>query len=445
MTYYENQDELQHFGIKGMKWGVRRFEGKNGKLTPAGKKRYADTNQGKKLKGNIKKANSEYRKANVDLKKAYRKSLLSPTKANRKNAEEKQKELNRKEIDYKRSKLDYKTGKEVQRIRDKNIKFENKSKHRLKLEQRYKDLGMNDEQAQAAANNRIRTEKILATTAALTVAAVGGYMLNKKMKERIDGVIKAGESLQRIEMRDTQGKLNDVFYTSKGSHDNKRYEGLLGQIRKGQTGEAYMMKLKANKDIRVASQEKAANVFKDLYLNDKEFAKDVESYVLGIPKNMNKKNSKIMYEQFNRYLVDLNQNGSTAGTKFYDKLKKAGYGAIQDVNDMKYSGYNARNPLIVFDNAAKNITVESFRKIEEDLTRKKSIELAKATVEQTLKEMALPAAALTTVAAVGTYATNDAKKYRYEEQNKFIKNYKKEHPNSKLSDGEIAKLYKKEE
>ena len=32
--------EIYHHGIKGMKWGVRRFQNKNGGLTPAGKKRY---------------------------------------------------------------------------------------------------------------------------------------------------------------------------------------------------------------------------------------------------------------------------------------------------------------------------------------------------------------------------------------------------------------------
>lgn len=35
-----NYTYLQHHGIKGQKWGVRRFQNKSGKLTSAGKKRY---------------------------------------------------------------------------------------------------------------------------------------------------------------------------------------------------------------------------------------------------------------------------------------------------------------------------------------------------------------------------------------------------------------------
>ena len=49
-----NKQELYHFGTKGMKWGVRRYQNKDGSLTDAGKKRYdrdQRENAGKK-KGN---------------------------------------------------------------------------------------------------------------------------------------------------------------------------------------------------------------------------------------------------------------------------------------------------------------------------------------------------------------------------------------------------------
>lgn len=45
MWNYVYQAELYHYGVKGMKWGVRRYQNKDGSLTPSGKKRYDDAPQ----------------------------------------------------------------------------------------------------------------------------------------------------------------------------------------------------------------------------------------------------------------------------------------------------------------------------------------------------------------------------------------------------------------
>lgn len=418
-------DELYHWGIKGQRWGVRRFQDKNGRLTSAGKKRYSDNPKLDKQKTAMQDAKVALKTSDKALDKAVRKYQLVPTKQNADAVSVAQTKYRNDKSVYKHAKLKYETNKEVARIKDDNIEFKNKSKHRMKLEEQYRKMGMSKDQAEAAANNRIRTEKILAASAAVTVAACAAYVANKKLRSKIDGVIKAGEKLQRVEMQDTGGKLHDTFYAAKGKHDTERYKNLLGYARKQQTGHAYLMELQANSDIKVASKDKAIKAFGDLYKNDPDFKKSVEDHVGrhfaggNRIKNLNdtsNRNIRKMYENFNAAIVDPSMRSSGADKKFYSKLKSSGYGAIQDINDMKYSGYNAKNPLIVFDNSNKNIMVKSVRELTGDLSKKGTTELLKATGESVAKDFVQKAGPLTaaglTTAAVTTYRTDPSAQYQ---------------------------------
>lgn len=71
-------DLLYHFGIKGMKWGIRRYQNKDGSLTPQGKIRYSEDYKRAHSGKNIKEmSDTELRNVNNRLQMERQYSSLT--------------------------------------------------------------------------------------------------------------------------------------------------------------------------------------------------------------------------------------------------------------------------------------------------------------------------------------------------------------------------------
>ena len=91
VTVVCHDNELYHHGIQGQKWGVRRYQNKDGSLTSAGRKRYGDGDENVTF---IKKVKDKYvaRKKEKEAekkKKARLEAMKKGREAKKKQQEEK--------------------------------------------------------------------------------------------------------------------------------------------------------------------------------------------------------------------------------------------------------------------------------------------------------------------------------------------------------------------
>lgn len=73
MDYLQYEDYLMHYGVKGMKWGVRKYQNADGTLTAKGKKRLAKNEAYRdklvrKAQNNVDRKKSEVEEAEYNIK-----------------------------------------------------------------------------------------------------------------------------------------------------------------------------------------------------------------------------------------------------------------------------------------------------------------------------------------------------------------------------------------
>lgn len=402
--YISEETYLVHYGVKGMKWGVRRYENER-----------------------VRKARSDYDR--IRKTKGVTSSTVRSSK----------KELSDAKIEAK--------------IQAKKLA---PTKHEQKLMKKYMERDhMTESEARIQAYKTARFQKAVAIVGGLTVAGAAAYLGKRAISTNVDSYIQAGTKLQNLNNHNPQ-EMKQVFYASLKRSDKLLYKAKYAPVIAGR-GDTWNTTIKTTGRIKVASERTGRKVLDDMMKNDPkfkaEFINALKNDLQYVGKNSSHgkvytqaladinagKMTKSVYDARNIFLVDRTGATATQNAKFYEALKKKGYGAIRDVNDIRYSGFKAKAPTIIFDTGKAQVAKSSKMTVDD-------IDKAIGKFHKINEAKDAAATAGINIGVIGGAfggAFGGANAASSASDKRYVKKYREEHPNSNLSYNEIIRLRKR--
>lgn len=349
--------ELCHHGVKGQKWGVRRYQYADGSLTPAGKKRYYVS----------KNQNGAQRVASLmsmSVKEATNKARTQIT--------------GKQYVD-----TYLKKGTTFARIQT-SKEFENFAFYAT-----YKKQDM-DKYMGLFGKNLTTRAAAAAKQAEKAANASGSKEDLRTAKELRD---KANN------MKVYQLKLETVKKLKVPSDENA-----------GDITAKLLRESDFKKNVEASIQDSKEKMRRP---SQQVLFKQAQNALNKDPSKMTSSEKVAVYKALNLSLTNHNPQEIAAQNRFYSELKKKGYNALLDYNDQEYSSYHAKRPMIVFDIDSVRLqsVTETNPKVVDSLYRKYN-------AERIRKEVS--ANTIGYVAKLGSKSASECRSYVSQKTDKYM-------------------------